>query len=483
MPQKRATKDFFELLQTFSNELLVVSNNLESDEELIQFLEKVASDPKTDQRIIIRACVLFDLSQISRTLVGTNTKEVAISGLGYTAGRLQRTSEFMNALDHDRFQAMHENGSWKEAADSILNVSNPISLTVKEGDDDAESRNSAFSLPAVLLYSGNALFEKYAVALCRFSTVIAKADGVISTEEETLLKQIYENAHNPIPEIANKHLKITLDSENQSLNDILTELDLLVGLNTVKQEVKTLINFAKVQTEREKLGLKSPGISYHLVLTGSPGTGKTTVARIVSKIYNKLGILAKGQLVETDRSGLIAEYTGQTSIKVNKAVDSALDGVLFIDEAYSLVDDSKHSYGSEAIAALLKRMEDDRERLVVMVAGYTTEMNAFINANSGFKSRFNKYIEFPDYTPEEMLEIFDRLCIGLDYTITEEARTKVRELFILAYGQRDKSFGNGRFVRNIFEKSMELQANRVAGIFPLTKEILTAISADDIPKK
>lgn len=476
-------KDYFELLQTFSKELIAVSNALESDEELIQFLEKVSTDPKTDQRIIIRACILFDLAQISRTLVGHDTKQAGESGLGYTAGRMQGTSEFLNELSYEKFRNMHDAGQWKTVANSILDVSNPITLTITEGDADPESRNSAFSLPAVLYYSGNPLFEKYAVALCRFSTVIAKADGMISPQEEMLLKQIYGNAHNPIPEIAYGNLKITPDSKDQSLNDVLAELDLLVGLNTVKQEVRTLINFAKVQTEREKLGLKSPGISYHLVLTGSPGTGKTTVARIVSKIYNKLGILEKGQLVETDRSGLIAEYTGQTSVKVNKTVDSALDGVLFIDEAYSLVDDNKHSYGSEAIAALLKRMEDDRERLVVMVAGYTDEMKDFIEANSGFKSRFNKYIEFPDYTPDEMSEIFERLCNGLDYQLDDEARTQVSSLFITAYEQRDLSFGNGRHVRNIFEKTMELQANRVAGIFPLTKEILTSIVLADIPLK
>jgi len=476
-------KDYFELLQTFSKELVTVSNALESDEELIQFLEKVSPDPKTDQRIIIRACILFDLAQISRTLVDHNTKPTGESGLGYTAGRLQGTSEFLNELNYERFRAMHDAGQWKTVADSILDVSNPITLTITEGGKNPESRNSAFSLPAVLYFSGNPLFEKYAVALCRFSTVIAKADGMISPHEEILLKQIYENAHNPIPEIAFGNLKITPDNKDQSLNDVLAELDLLVGLNTVKQEVRTLINFAKVQTEREKLGLKSPGISYHLVLTGSPGTGKTTVARIVSKIYNKLGILKKGQLVETDRSGLIAEYTGQTSVKVNKAVDSALDGVLFIDEAYSLVDDNKHSYGSEAIAALLKRMEDDRERLVVMVAGYTVEMKDFIEANSGFKSRFNKYIEFPDYTPDEMSEIFERLCNGLDYQLDDEARAQVSSLFITAYEQRDRSFGNGRYVRNIFEKAMELQANRVAGIFPLTKEILMSIVLADIPSK
>nr|WP_223271944.1 AAA family ATPase [Algoriphagus ratkowskyi] len=250
----------------------------------------------------------------------------------------------------------------------------------------------------------------------------------------------------------------------------------------MKSEIKTLINFIKIQKAREAKGFKTSPLSYHIVFKGNPGTGKTTVARIVAKIYKALGVLQQGQLVETDRSGLVAEYLGQTAIKVNKTIDSAINGVLFIDEAYSIISDAKDSYGKEAVATLIKRMEDDRDKLIVVIAGYTNEMDDFIETNPGFKSRFNRYIEFTDYTSEELLSIYEGLCSNLDYKLTDDAKTKLNEIFTVAYNNRDNSFGNGRFVRNIFEKSMEGQANRIAGIVELTDEILTTITKDDIPK-
>lgn len=259
------------------------------------------------------------------------------------------------------------------------------------------------------------------------------------------------------------------------------ELDSLIGLDGVKQEIKTLINFIKVQKAREASGLKSSSISYHIVFTGNPGTGKTTVARIVAKVYKALGILAQGQLVETDRSGLIAEYVGQTAIKVNKIVDSAINGVLFIDEAYSITGETQNDYGKEAIATLIKRMEDDRDKLIVVVAGYPNEMNTFIETNPGLKSRFNRYVEFVDYSPQELFDIYQSQCSRLDYKLTDDAKSILKTVFEEAYNDRDKSFGNGRFVRNIFEKSLERQANRIASVASLDKETLTTITADDIP--
>ena len=187
-------------------------------------------------------------------------------------------------------------------------------------------------------------------------------------------------------------------------SDPFKELDELIGLVSVKNEVKSLANYVKVQKMREEKGLKTPKMSYHLVFTGSPGTGKTTVARIVARIYKDLGILKKGHLVETDRSGLIGQYVGQTAPRVNAVCDSALNGVLFIDEAYAINQgDNKNDYGDEAVATLLKRMEDDRDRLVVIVAGYTDEMKKFINSNPGLQSRFNRYINFPDYASAELI--------------------------------------------------------------------------------
>jgi DNA helicase HerA-like ATPase len=267
-----------------------------------------------------------------------------------------------------------------------------------------------------------------------------------------------------------------LDSANP-----LDELETLIGLTDVKEEVKSLINYIKIQKEREKRGLKSSQVSYHAVFTGSPGTGKTTIARIVAKIYAQLGILKKGHLVETDRSGLVAEYLGQTAIKVNKIVDSALNGVLFIDEAYSLVGENKDDYGKEAVATLIKRMEDDRDKLIIILAGYTQEMKTFINTNPGFKSRFNRYIEFKDYLPDELETIYKLQCSKQEYKLTDDAEKKVHEIVTGAYVTRDKSFGNARFVRNIFEKTLEMQANRITSIPSLTKEILNTIIAEDIP--
>ena len=258
------------------------------------------------------------------------------------------------------------------------------------------------------------------------------------------------------------------------------ELDALIGLTSVKKEIQTLTNFIKIQKKREEQGLKSSSLSYHCVFTGNPGTGKTTVARIVAGIYKELGVLKKGHLVETDRAGLVAEYVGQTAVKTNKIIDSALDGVLFIDEAYSLVDGGENGYGKEAVATLLKRMEDDRDRLVVILAGYTNDMKRFIDSNPGLQSRFNRYIEFPDYTAEELMQIFEVNMRKYDYHFGEGAKEVLQKYLENAVANKDANFGNGRFVRNVFEKTLEHQANRLASESNLTTDHLSAIEVEDI---
>ena len=259
------------------------------------------------------------------------------------------------------------------------------------------------------------------------------------------------------------------------------ELDELIGLDQVKEEVRSLANFVKVQKQREAQGMKRPKMSYHLVFTGSPGTGKTTVARIVARIYKDLGVLKKGHTVETDRSGLVAAYVGQTAIKTNALIDSALNGVLFIDEAYALVPEKKaNDYGQEAISTLLKRMEDDRDKLVVIVAGYTGEMQRFIDSNPGLKSRFNRYINFPDYTGKELYDIFCMYARKNQYTLSPEAEKHLKKLFDYAVAHKDRNFGNARFARNIFEKSIQRQANRLANVNNATKEQLTLLTIDDV---
>ncbi len=261
------------------------------------------------------------------------------------------------------------------------------------------------------------------------------------------------------------------------------ELDELIGLKQVKEEVRTLANFVKVQRMREKKGMKVPKMSYHLVFTGSPGTGKTTVARIVARIYKDLGILKKGHTVETDRSGLVAEYVGQTAMKTNAIIDSALNGVLFIDEAYALVpEDSHNDYGQEAISTLLKRMEDDRDKLVVIIAGYTDEMQRFIDSNPGLQSRFNHYIKFPDYSAEELYQIFQTYLKKNEYTMTEEAGDYLKKQLNTARANKDRNFGNARYVRNLFEAAIEHQANRIAHHKKATRETLSSLELVDIKK-
>ena len=298
--------------------------------------------------------------------------------------------------------------------------------------------------------------------------------GTMNGEEghEILVKDLKQ-----LKEILKSH---QAEPSPSKLKSSTSELDTLVGLASVKEEIKTLSNFIKIQQKRKEQGLKSSSVSYHCVFTGNPGTGKTTVARIVAQIYKDLGILSKGHLVETDRAGLVAEYVGQTAVKTNKIIDSALDGVLFIDEAYSLIGTGQ-DYGKEAIATLLKRMEDNRDRLVVILAGYSKEMQDFINTNPGLQSRFNRYIDFPDYSATELLQIFEKNVEKFDYKLQKDALVAMSEYFQHAVENKDANFGNARFVRNIFEKTLEKQANRLSTDPDLDTNELTLLTLADLP--
>jgi len=260
------------------------------------------------------------------------------------------------------------------------------------------------------------------------------------------------------------------------------ELDDLIGLGEVKKEVRSLANFVKLQKQREAKGLKTAKVSYHLVFYGSPGTGKTTVARIVGRIYKDLGVLKRGHTVETDRSGLVAKYMGQTAMKTDEVVQQALDGVLFIDEAYSLVPEGGNGedYGQEVVSTLLKRMEDYRDRLVVIIAGYKGEMKRFIDSNPGLQSRFNRYIDFPDYTGAELTDIFKMYMKKNQYTLSPDAETYLREQLDSAVEHKNRNFGNARYARNVFEKAIQQQANRLEKRTNLSKEDLTELTIADL---
>ncbi|MDO9410375.1 AAA family ATPase, partial [Patulibacter sp.] len=252
---------------------------------------------------------------------------------------------------------------------------------------------------------------------------------------------------------------LTVDEE--AFAAVMVDLDALVGLGGVKREIHRTGQLLRMRAMRQAAGLKVADVSLHLVFCGGPGTGKTTVARLYGRLYRALGLLATDRLVEVDRSGLVTGYVGQTAKRVNEVVDSALDGVLFVDEAYALAGGGKNDFDGEAIAALLKRMEDDRHRLAVICAGYTVEMEAFLASNSGLAGRFAETIQFDDYGPEELLAILERFCGGSDYDLEPDARVRAGEVLAAWHDARDATFANARTVRNLFDDLIAAQADRL----------------------
>ena len=264
----------------------------------------------------------------------------------------------------------------------------------------------------------------------------------------------------------------------EKIEDLLAELDSYVGMDAIKTEVRSLINMVQVYKLRKEHDLPTTDMSLHMVFSGNPGTGKTTVARIMSRIYHSLDILSKGQLVEVDRSGLVAGYVGQTALKTQKVIEKAMGGVLFIDEAYALNGKSENDFGQEAIDTILKAMEDHRDDLVVIVAGYTELMDRFIHSNPGLESRFNRFLMFEDYTPEQMVAIFKMQCKKGCYVLAQGTEELVRDF--IAEESADDSFGNARGVRNLFEHILVAQNNRLAKMENVTRDDLMQILPDDV---
>ena len=281
---------------------------------------------------------------------------------------------------------------------------------------------------------------------------------------------------------SNKRQSPKSKSVQLSFEALLDDLDKLTGLQQVKAEVTQLTNFLRVQQMRKQKGLSVPEQSLHMVFTGNPGTGKTTIARLIAQIYASMGILSEGQFIETDRAGLVGGYLGQTAIKTQAIVESALGGVLFIDEAYSLTD-STHGhdmYGQEAVATLLKLMEDHRHDLIVIVAGYTEPMQKFIKSNPGLQSRFNKFLHFDDYAPGELTEIFRHFAAQGDYTLHPATELKLFHVFTELYAGRDETFGNARLARNLFEKAINAHANRMVSAGALDEASLVTLFPEDV---
>ena len=401
--------------------------------------------------------------------------------------------------------------------EKLLSIVSELKRTAKlELDIEGHEDEYRFALIFGTLNHEHELVRRFATCVYRWASLIAKADGTVTKAESEALESIMkmrsgdrfdgnvkvteanrssgQDSKHSIDEdvdlfadsnvdykAAQRNSTITADSKNgRGMKAVMEKLDGLIGLGRVKSEVKQLTSFIKIQRKREEHGLKIAPVTYHCVFTGNPGTGKTTVARILADIFRELGVVKKGHLVETDRSGLVAEYVGQTAVKTNKVIDSALDGVLFIDEAYTLVQGGDRDYGGEAIATLLKRMEDDRERLVVVLAGYTDEMKKFINSNPGLQSRFSRYIEFPDYTANELASIFLKCADENQYVCNEDVRASIVDVMKIAVQNKDSSFGNARYVRNLFEKAIQRQAVRLSTVAPITTEMLSELTLHDL---
>lgn len=270
------------------------------------------------------------------------------------------------------------------------------------------------------------------------------------------------------------------ENDSRTLPELLDELNSLVGLENVKAKVNDLIVYQKVQKLRRQNNLHTSKSTLHMAFTGNPGTGKTTVARIVGRIYKQLGLLSKGQFIEVSRTDLIAGYQGQTALKVKKVIEKAKGGVLFIDEAYSITEnDHSDSYGRECLTELTKALEDYRDDLVVIVAGYTEPMKLFFESNPGLKSRFNTFIEFGDYSADELEEILISMCRSNDYVLSDDVCEKIRCSLAAKVAHKDEHFANGRLVRNIFDDLIMNHARRVVNIPNPSREELSTIISDD----
>jgi SpoVK/Ycf46/Vps4 family AAA+-type ATPase len=341
------------------------------------------------------------------------------------------------------------------------------------------ARHALFQFANLVIKSDGTVTKAEAAALLKFKQTLYPHGAIEEEKQAEKKSEVVEQAEK---EAVDEELAIEDEEPPRPLEELLKEIDGLVGLERVKADVHQLVNFLKVQQMREAQGMSPLPISRHLVFYGNPGTGKTTIARLLAQVYRSLKILSRGHLIETDRAGLVAGFVGQTALKVKEVVKNSLGGVLFIDEAYALNPEGRGSdFGQEAVETLLKLMEDHRHELIVIVAGYTEQMDDFIASNPGLRSRFNKFFHFEDYQPAQLVEIFKGFAAKAAFKLTPEAGEKLVGMFKLLTLARDESFGNARTARNLFEMTISKQANRLVTLPNVTPEILSTLEGADVP--
>ena len=468
------TAAYLEVIEQEGLKLFGIVERLNADKAFLDNLQKTLTKADTlKDEFKPHHVVLQDVITIYNKLFNGKEQEQLKTkfALAYIFERLQG-NDMAASISLERINEMVNNPKFSE---SLVKVKNARFLAPSDEYKDQ------FILPSILLRLSHNEFETTAAAYHQLATLFANADEKVSAEEKIILENIHQLCFNPKKNIDG--VKQNAVPEGDTLEKVMEEINELTGLKNIKNDIQDLINFLKVQKLREEQKLVVSDRMLHSVFMGPPGTGKTTIARLLGRIYRHLGYLKSGHLVETDRSGLVAGYVGQTALKVDEVVKAALNGVLFIDEAYALAkDDSGRDFGNEAVETLLKRMEDHRDDLAVIAAGYPDEMKTFIQSNPGLQSRFNRYFKFEHYTAQEMMDIFKGMAKKADFKLTTAAEEKLALIFAGLYEKRNSTFGNARVVRNIFEQCMAVQANRIITIKEITKDILMTLEVQDIPE-